>query len=135
MSLKSIDNFNINFLLFYNFFIVALFNVFVYSDSRSTPKKTLRMRVALLDVSLTWNEFLPVILIDAPADVEVQVHADSQIRHILKMVRNTLPECRFFSTNSSSLIIFNQCELLHSPAVYLPQLVICLARESISKVK
>ena len=60
------------------------------------------MRIVLLEVSLTWSEFLPVILIDAPADVEVQSHADSQTRRILKMVRQNSQECRFYSANRSS---------------------------------
>lgn len=107
------------------FLILSLFNVFACSDSQSTPKQTLRMRVVLLDVSLTWSEFLPASLIDFPADIEVQVHADSQTRHTLKMVRNTLPKCRFYSISRSSLVILNPCESLHSPAVYLLQLV-CL---------
>lgn len=89
-------------------------------------RKRMRMRVVLLDVSLTWSEFLPVSLIDVLADIEVQVHADSQTRHILKMVRNTLPECRFYSTICSALVILIRATSL-SLAVYLPRLVICLA--------
>lgn len=60
-------------------------------------QKRMRMRVVLLEVSLTWSEFLPVSLIDVLADIEVQVHADSQSRHNFEMVRNTLSECRFYS--------------------------------------
>lgn len=93
----------------------------------SQLQRRMRMRVVLLDVSLTWSEFLPVSLIDVLADIEVQVHADSQTRHFLKMVRNTPPECRFYSTICSALVIFNPCDFSHSLAVYLPQLVICLA--------
>ncbi|XP_011605755.1 10 kDa heat shock protein, mitochondrial [Takifugu rubripes] len=55
-------------------------------------KQTLRMRVVLLDVSLTWSEFLPVSLIDASADTGVQVHVVSQTHHFLIMAfRKFLP--------------------------------------------
>lgn len=80
----------------------------------SPPKKPVRMRAVLLDLSLTWSEFLAVSVIDEPAEPEVQVRADSHTRHILEMVRNTLPECRFYSTKRSSLVIIKPCVITQS---------------------
>lgn len=72
------------------------------------------MRVVLLDVSLTWSEFLPVSLIDASADQGVQVHVVSQNHHFLIMVRNT----RLYNTIRSSLALKkNPCD--NSPVVYM----------------
>lgn len=77
------------------FFLLLLCLTSLYVLTAAQLQRRMRMRVVLLDVSLTWSEFLPVSLIDVLADLEVQVHADSHSRPILKMVRNTLPECRF----------------------------------------
>lgn len=116
------------------FFLLFLCLMSLHVLSQSTPKQTLRMRVVLLDVSLTWSEFLPLSLIDVPADIEVQVHADSQTRHTLKMVRNTLPECRFYSTSRSSLVILNPCVITQSCSLFVATSMFGTLA-SISKVK